>query len=339
MIVPPLGLSAFTLAARLALVCGCTFLPACATLHDGERIAANGTRIHMDLRGQRTNGAVILFLHGGPGSGLSSLLGFRAYPGPLLERQHLIVYMHQRGVMKSAPVPAETQTIANHVADVHGVVQYLHQRFPRRRLILLGHSWGGVLALSYAARHPEAPVDGLALVATPVCMARNETASYETALAWAKTNGRRRSQQVLERLGPPPYATLEQMMEHRRVTRRAIPRAEDPGTLTQLLDAGGFDSVDPEWSQTELRIARTMFTELMATDLRSDVPGMRWPLLVFAGELDGTVMPGPMFEDLEKYGGPKRLLKFETGGHQLFMQEPQRFSDEVSHFIAGLAGG
>jgi pimeloyl-ACP methyl ester carboxylesterase len=317
----------------------CLCLAGCATLGRGERVDAGDTRLYLDVKGRKSGGAVILFLHGGPGSGISSLLSFRAYPGPLLEERHLVAYLHQRGVMKSPAVPLTTQTLATHTRDVDRVVQHLRRRYPDRPLVLVGHSWGGVLALNYAARHPQARIDGMVLVGTPVCMPCNEKASYAIALEWARRTGRGQLQHVLEAMGTPPYATLGQMMQQRRLTRRAIPRSHDPASLAKMLDVAGYDNINPAWTLAEVRIAHAMYPELMTTDLRPDLPALRWPLLVFAGALDGTVMAEETVTALEQYAGPKRVVTFDTGDHQLFVQDPRRFTDELNAFIAGMSMG
>lgn len=48
--------------------------------------------------------------------------------------------------------------------DFPAVVAEVRERFPGRPVVLLGHSLGGQIGLTYAARHP-AGVDGIALVA------------------------------------------------------------------------------------------------------------------------------------------------------------------------------
>jgi pimeloyl-ACP methyl ester carboxylesterase len=201
----------------------------------------------------------------------------------------------------------------------------------------MGHSWGGILALSYGAHHPQAPVDGLVLVSTPVFMAGNEREGYARALAWARDGGRGRAQQMLEALGPPPYDTLEEMVAQRRLTWRAMPRRAPPASLERILDvSGGMAILDPVWRAAELSISRAMFAELMAADLRSELPRLQWPLLALFGDLDATVMADRAVADLEGYGGEKRVVRFTEGDHQMYMQDTARFVAEVEAFVGQL---
>jgi proline iminopeptidase len=93
-------------------------------------------------------GTAIIILHGGPDFDHSYLL-------PELDRLsdsfHLIYY-DQRGRGRSADrVQPEDVTLASDVADLEKVRQYFHLG----SVVLLGHSWGTVLALEYALRYPE----------------------------------------------------------------------------------------------------------------------------------------------------------------------------------------
>ena len=89
-----------------------------------------------------------MVLHGGPDFDHTYLL-------PELDRladAMRLVYYDQRGRGRSAPgvAPADV-TMESEVADVDTVRQALGLE----EVAVLGHSWGGVLAMEYAARHPD----------------------------------------------------------------------------------------------------------------------------------------------------------------------------------------
>ncbi len=95
------------------------------------------------------SGTPVLLLSGGPGfevdymSGIAQELG-SAYKCILLE---------QRGTGRSRP-PSPTgaqMTLQLFVEDIEAVRVSLNVD----RLIVLGHSWGGMLAMAYAAAHPD----------------------------------------------------------------------------------------------------------------------------------------------------------------------------------------
>jgi proline iminopeptidase len=93
------------------------------------------------------SGQPIVVLHGGPDFDQTYLL-------PDMDRlsdAYRLIYYDQRGRGKSAAgVRAEDVTLASDVADVDAV----REHFNLASTAVLGHSWGTVLALEYALRHP-----------------------------------------------------------------------------------------------------------------------------------------------------------------------------------------
>jgi hypothetical protein len=88
------------------------------------RIDAGDTRLFAEIKGAVEDAPLLLYLHGGPANPLGVPI-FRAYGGRLLEEQFVVVYLHQRGIMKSARVQDEAHTVDLYVDDVHHVVRYL----------------------------------------------------------------------------------------------------------------------------------------------------------------------------------------------------------------------
>ena len=93
-------------------------------------------------------GQPIIVLHGGPDFDHGYLL-------PDLDRladSFRLIYYDQRGRGRSRDhVLPEEVTLTSDVDDLDRVRQHFHLESPA----LLGHSWGAVLALEYALRHPE----------------------------------------------------------------------------------------------------------------------------------------------------------------------------------------
>jgi proline iminopeptidase len=93
-------------------------------------------------------GQPIIILHGGPSYDHSYLL-------PDMDRlvdAFRLIYYDQRGRGKSAGnVQPDEVSIQSEMADLETIFAYFHLE----RAALLGHSWGGLLALEYALRHPE----------------------------------------------------------------------------------------------------------------------------------------------------------------------------------------
>ncbi len=93
-------------------------------------------------------GQPIVILHGGPDFDHSYLL-----PGlDRLSDSFRLIYYDQRGRGRSAGnVRPEEVSIQSDVEDLECLREY----FRLESVAVLGHSWGGVLALEYALRHPD----------------------------------------------------------------------------------------------------------------------------------------------------------------------------------------
>jgi pimeloyl-ACP methyl ester carboxylesterase len=150
-------------------------------------------------------GTPVIVLHGGPDFDHSYLL-------PKLDRLsdafHLIYY-DQRGRGRSAVgVKPEDVTLAFDIADMEKVRQY----FKLDSVVLLGHSWGTVLALEYAVRYPQR-------VSRMILMNPASADDYKHCGRNGSKHGR-----TTQREGKPSRPLL--------LTRRAIPRRSPPTTAS-----------------------------------------------------------------------------------------------------------
>ncbi len=94
------------------------------------------------VRAYGRSGPWVIVLHGGPGAA-----GHMAPVARALAERFRVLEPFQRG---SGGPPL---TVARHVADLH---QLATSRCGTARPALVGSSWGAMLALAYAAEHPEA---------------------------------------------------------------------------------------------------------------------------------------------------------------------------------------
>jgi proline iminopeptidase len=106
-------------------------------------------------------GVPVVFLHGGPGAGVSPY--HRRFFDPARYR---IVLFDQRGAGKSTPhADLRNNTTSHLVADIEAI----REQLGIERWVVFGGSWGSTLALAYAQAHPERP---LGLVLRGIFLAR-----------------------------------------------------------------------------------------------------------------------------------------------------------------------
>ena len=294
-------------------------------------IVSNQTKLFLELRGPSRNVPLLLFLHGGPGNAFA-LVSFRAYAGPQLESKYLMAYLHQRGVLNSPAVPDSSQTLANHVADVRNVVKYLRAQFPGRRLYLLGHSWGGTLAMLSILDQPDL-VDGVIDVSGPFNSQSDLKDSYEAALKWAQDSHNSEASTELQSLGPPPYHDVNQQMVLSKWASSAKGGIDAHLSEAQLLSRAPFTKFEPSWQDVQLRITKAMYAELGGVNVEPRLSKMHIPLLVIVGGKDAVVPPACLRSGYALYGGPKEWVELSGSHHLPFVDEPEPFLKAVEGFI------
>jgi len=105
-------------------------------------LAIRDTSLYVEVVG---DGPPLLLMHGGPGADHWSMRPLRA----LADEFTLVLYDH-RCNGRSAGAPVQTMTWANLTADADA----LRQRLGFEQWAVLGHSFGGHVALEYALRYP-----------------------------------------------------------------------------------------------------------------------------------------------------------------------------------------
>ncbi len=93
------------------------------------------------------DGLPVLFLHGGPGAGLSPK--HRQFFDP---QHYRIVLFDQRGAGQSTPVGEHRQNSTPLLVDD---IERLREMLGIARWLVFGGSWGSTLALAYGQAHPE----------------------------------------------------------------------------------------------------------------------------------------------------------------------------------------
>ncbi|MDJ0701022.1 MAG: prolyl aminopeptidase [Woeseiaceae bacterium] len=92
------------------------------------------------------DGRPALFLHGGPGVGISS--DYRRFFDP---KHYRLILVDQRGAGRSTP---HTELRENTTWDIVEDLEKLREHLGFKDWIVMGGSWGSLLALCYAITHP-----------------------------------------------------------------------------------------------------------------------------------------------------------------------------------------
>ena len=182
-------------------------------------VQLNGIEHWITIKGDRCDNPVILFLHGGPSNPMSPYAD--AIYGSW-KKDFTLVQWDQRGSGKTFirnPSTAEAElSIAQMADDGIAVTEYLRQQLHKDKVILMGSSWGSALGMQIVKTRPDLFVAYIG-TAQIVSQVANQTASYTTTLAKARTAGDPTMIKSLEEIGSPPWINPRHFGVLRRATK------------------------------------------------------------------------------------------------------------------------
>lgn len=295
-----------------------TGIPALAEEEEAAVLSTiNGSKLFFDIEGMGLvpSGQAMIekepcfILHGGPGMDHSY---FKPWLSPLSDTMQLI-YVDHRGTGRSERAPLETCTIEQMADDIEA----LRQLLGLGRVAVLGNSFGGFWALTYALRYPE-HLSHLILVSTSP-----SHEFYQAAEQEAEQRGTPEQKAVM----PDVFeGRIETEDEFRRWWDIMLPlyfHRWDPKIGGEMIERG----VDHP------RVASYMFREVIPQyDVRPRLGEITAPTLIAAGRHD-WVTPVGESEVIANGISGSDLVIFEKSGHMPFIEEQDYFIDTVRQFV------
>jgi pimeloyl-ACP methyl ester carboxylesterase len=284
-------------------------------------VLVNGVRLFFDVEGAKLvpdgpamrEKPTLLLLHGGPGFDHST---FKPIYSALTDVAQ-VVYLDHRGNGRSDPGPQDKWTLAQWGDDVRAFCDALGIVKP----IVLGVSFGGMVAMAYATRHPDHP-SKLILVSTEA-----KGGSYlEQRVA------------MFEKLGGPEVGALAR--------RRFLEsQGTDPALLAAWIklafphyvrkprdpDAGSRTVARPDVLQWFNKLGG----ESRRFDMLADLGRIKCPTLVLGGE-DDPMTPIESQADIAA-ALPKHLVRFErfaNAGHGVVPDSRERGLALIREFVS-----
>ena len=255
----------------------------------------------------RGDGPALVAVHGGPGTDHRL---FRPFLDPLADDLRLVYF--------DLPGHGQSHLLDDYgLASMAGAIDDVRSALGTDAVALLGSSYGGFLALTYALAHPDA-VSALVLVDT--------AASHgfrEESLAVAARRGTPAMLASLDRLWD---GSLTSDAEFQRAWRDIFPLY-----FHRLADAE-IDALARRCGYT-LETRRRILPTLRDYDLRERLGEIDVPALVIVGRHDWITS---VRQAEELAAGLKRseLVVFAESGHYPFIEEPERFLAVVRDWLA-----
>ena len=278
-------------------------------------IRTNGVMLHVMEDGPE-DGPVILFLHGFPEFWYS----WRRQIDYFARRGYLVAVPDQRGYnLSDKPEAIDSYREIELSNDVAGLIK----QYGRKKVFLVGHDWGGLVAWWTASLFPES-IERLVIlnVPHPQIASRNIlTNPKQMRLSWymyyfqlpdaaeklAALNDYNWFIQMLSKSSCPGAFSEEDLVKYREAFKQ-------PGALRSMIN----------WYR-----ATAM--------LRSDVPEplrVTMPMLLLWGVKDVALLPELADQSLI-YCDQGRLIKFNEATHWLQHEEAERINPIIDDFFKG----
>ena len=279
------------------------------------------------IRGEDTANPVLVLLHGGPGFPEMQL--FRHF-NSALEKSFTCVYWDQRGTDKSfdREIPLESMNAKQLLSDLDELVDATLKRFGKAKVAIYGHSWGSILGVLYAARHPE-KVSVYVGTGQIGDWPASEKLCYEFTLAEAERRHNTKALRELRAMGSPPHSVQTMMRQRTWFTRWVgILRGTSLWKAVRIMLSGPESSVFelPNMLRGMRFSTNAMWDEVSRLNLLKLAPVLQVPVFFFIGRHDRVVDPRASMAYFEMLDAPqKRWVWFENSAHEPAAEEPYKF--------------
>ncbi len=233
-----------------------------------------------------------------------------------------LVLLDPRGTGESdRPADPRAYATEDYVADL----EELRLHLGLDRLLLLGHSHGGVVAQAYAARHP-GRVERLVLASTLARFQEEQVVAMTAAIeARSGEDWYEDAKAALDAEQGGEWATEAELAS---LVLREMPFYFAEYGLAERTYVAGLQGEIPNGDALQLFNAEV----LTVFDLRPELGRITAPTLVITGEDD--FITGPVCaEELAAGIAGSRLELLPDCGHFVFVEQRERFAEVVSEFL------
>jgi pimeloyl-ACP methyl ester carboxylesterase len=310
--------------------------------HGVERLEAvriGGIDQWISVRGTDRRNPLLLMIHGGPGYATMPMSWYfqRGW-----EDYFTVVQWDQRGAGKTHRTnePASvlpTLTVPRMVADAEELIAWLRREFDKERIFVLGHSWGSVIGLTIAHRHPDW-LHAYIGMGQLINGRESERRGWQFAMEQARGAGNEEAVRELQLIAPYAGEGRPIALEDLYVQRKWLNHFGGA-----VHGRRGFDAevagmaLAPEYTDADLAALwpgneaseERLLIQAVSVNFAS-LTQFGCPLILFNGRHDYNVSASVAAEWFERVSAPaKKLVWFERSAHEMMNEEPGRMLVEL----------
>jgi len=306
-----------------------------------------GARQYVSVRGADRRNPILLYIHGGPASVELPISWSFQQPW---EDYFTVVEWDQRAAGKSFTLNdpdamRPTLTPDRYRDDAIELIELLRKRYGKRRIFVLGHSWGSTVGLAVAAKRPDLLYAYVGM-GQLIDFQQNEAISYAQVMAQAKADHNGQAVKELEGIAPYPAP------DHLDLAKTAIERKWSihyGGLGYNRRDSDYYmhmGRLSPEYGLADRKawdagsdLTMGVVWPKLATLSFENVRQMDVPVILFLGRHDTTTPPQIAADWLARLKAPsKKLVWFDRSAHLPMIEEPGHAFEALVHDVRPLAG-
>jgi pimeloyl-ACP methyl ester carboxylesterase len=309
-----------------------------SSIQEERFVRLGGIEQWITIRGNDRANPVLLLVHGGPGDAQSLLRDTYA----VYEKEFTIVQWDQRGAAKTyAQNPTSPPEPERVELDGIELAKYLCNYLGKKKIILLGHSWGSHLAIEMVQRNPElfAAYVGTGQVGS---WRANVQAQFDFMLAKSRAANDRKKVELMEAIGKPDPNDAKQYFSWWRMRNPYMSRA----------DAEWFENLrqitrsNPEFTESYLKAlgegmqysGRTTLSAMIDTELPTTARTFKLPFFVIQGEEDMATPTSVAVAYFNLVKAPrKKLIIIKHAGHFALVTHREEFLRALTGYVRPLA--
>jgi len=308
-----------------AVIMSC--VPNMITAQSGYATMSDSARLYYRVMGRGSD--TIIAIHGGPGLDLESIANDFA----VLAAKHTVIFYDQRGGGKST-LPKDTSTLvaARQVQDL----EELRRHFRVARVTLVAHSYGPLLAASYALAHPDRVKRMVFFGPVPPRQGDFWQRFSKSLGARLDNDQRARMSEAAKRMIDSALSEAENRQACRDYWAIGLrPRLAEPEKTASLVksDLCATDVAGIRYgNRTGNRVIMGSYGNW---DLRAKLRTLTVPTLVVHGEEES--IPMDLVEEWVTSMPNARLMKVPRAAHFTYAERPELVWPAVERFLAGEA--
>ena len=272
----------------------------------------NGSQVYYKTMGQ---GEPLVIVHGGPVMDHSYLL---PHLEELAKDYQLIFYDQRACGQSSVEVQVATMNLAGFVEDI----EQIRQALKLERINLLGHSWGGLLAMEYGIKYPE-NLNHLIL-----------SNSIAPSVADWELEGGRVSERATNKDREDRQAIMESGALQSVNPSKAIEKLLRISFRPQMYDTTNLNKLNlyvPEDYMQRSQIFGLLGPDLTDFNLYSDLQKITCPtLIIYGSEEPAASLHAQRMTESFPNG---QLSIIQKSGHFPFIENPSTFNKEIKAFL------